>query len=181
MILLPRGPFSHYLNQRETSLLVDLIGSVSPRVVIEFGCNLGITASRILENVGSIERYIGIDVPSGYETVLECQRSEVPDRAGRYAMHDSRFYLLLQPSLTIEQYDLEMCDAVFIDGDHSEKAVLHESRLARALVRPGGMICWHDYNNTAVEVTQALNSLIGEGWKIESIPNSWLAFMRISA
>jgi hypothetical protein len=96
-------------------------------------------------------------------------------------MHDSRFYLLLQPSLTIEQYDLEMCDAVFIDGDHSEKAVLHESRLARALVRPGGMICWHDYNNPAVEVTQALNSLIGEGWKIESIPNSWLAFMRISA
>jgi hypothetical protein len=43
------------------------------------------------------------------------------------------------------------------------------------------MICWHDYNNPAVEVTQALNSLIGEGWKIESIPNSWLAFMRISA
>ena len=67
-------------------------------------------------------------------------------------------------------------DAVFIDGDHSYKAVVHESKLAREVVRPGGIIVWHDFQNPAVEVTQALTEL---DWPIMSLRGSWLAFMRI--
>jgi hypothetical protein len=68
---------------------------------------------------------------------------------------------------------------VFIDGDHSELAVLHESRIASYLVRRGGIIVWHDYDNPAVEVTQALNRLHEEGWPIASVVGSWLAFMKV--
>ena len=74
---------------------------------------------------------------------------------------------------------LEACDAVFIDGDHSELAVLHESRLARRLMRGRGIIVWHDYGNNAVEVTHALNRLHNEGWPISCVEHSWLAFMRV--
>jgi predicted O-methyltransferase YrrM len=172
-----RGPVSQYLNRNETELLVALVRSVMPRVMIEFGCNLGFTAKRVLDNVPSLECYIGIDVPAGHETTLTCQRNEVPTAAGSYAASDERFWLLMvEERLTADQ--LEPCDAVFIDGDHSEQGVSRDSDLARALVRPGGIIVWHDAGNPAVEVTATLERLADQGWPIKHIENSWLAFMR---
>jgi predicted O-methyltransferase YrrM len=57
-----RGPFSRYLSEHETAILAALVNSVSPKVMIEFGCNAGITAARMLENVPTLERYIGVDI-----------------------------------------------------------------------------------------------------------------------
>jgi predicted O-methyltransferase YrrM len=170
--------FSKYLNMQETSILVELVREVNPRVMIEIGCNLGVTAKRVLENVPTLERYIGVDVPADFETTLECQMEEVPERAGAYAADDDRFFLLECPSFILTADKLEPCDAVFIDGDHSEAAVTHESILARELVRPGGIIVWHDFNNPAVEVTKALTKLYENGWNIKAVDFSWLAFMR---
>lgn len=172
---LPAGLYSHYLGPQETGLLIQLVQSVSPKVMIEFGCNLGITARWVLDKVPSLERYVGIDVPPTHVPTLRCQIDEVPEEAGRYVV-DQRFFLLLQPSLELSADSLEPCDAVFIDGDHSYKAVVHESKLAREVVRPGGIIVWHDFQNPAVEVTQALTEL---DWPIMSLRGSWLAFMRI--
>lgn len=172
------GPFSHYLNWNETAILAALVNSGTPEVMIEFGCNQGITAKRLLENVPTLEKYIGIDVPNDHVTTLACQSSEVPMMAGCYAAIDDRFSILLSPSKHITADALEPCDAVFIDGDHSSAAVAHESKLARTLVRPGGIICWHDYGNPAVEVTQILDWLASNGWPINCVENSWLAFMR---
>lgn len=174
--------YNPYLNENETSTLVSLIQSVSPRVMIEFGCNIGRTAKMILDTVTSLETYIGIDVPFDHEPTLRCQRQEIPYTPGWFAASDPRFYLLVreQGSLALGPIDLEFCDAVFIDGDHSERAVRHDSHLARKLIRPGGIIVWHDDGNPAVEVTQALSGLRDEGWPIQSVEGTWLAFMRKS-
>ena len=67
---------------------------------------------------------------------------------------------------------------MFIDGDHSAVGVLHDSELARALIRPGGIIVWHDYTNAAVEVTQVLDHFAAEGWRISHFPGTWLAYLR---
>jgi predicted O-methyltransferase YrrM len=174
-----KGSSSYYMTAQETAILVALVNSAAPKVVIEFGCNLGVTAKRILENVPSIQTYIGIDVEPDHVPTLKCQSSEVPDRAGWVAADDLRFLLLIAPSQSLRTGNLEPCDAVFIDGDHSEAAVLHESRLARRLLRPGGIIVWHDYQNPAVEVTLALDRLHDEGWPINCVEHSWLAFMRM--
>jgi predicted O-methyltransferase YrrM len=171
------GHFSDYLNRNETSILIDLVKGVSPKVMIEFGCNLGVTAKRVLENVPTLERYVGVDVEPDHVPTLGCQLSEVPERAGAYAADDQRFFLLTSPSTELDADDLERCDAVFIDGDHSEAVVSHESMLARELVRKGGIIIWHDYGNPSVEVTKVLDRL-GGTWPITSVDGSWLAFMR---
>jgi predicted O-methyltransferase YrrM len=172
-----------YLNEVETALLVTLVRSVKPQVMVEIGCQEGRTAKIILDNVSTLRRYIGIDVPPDYEPTLACQRGEIPRSAGVYAAKDPRFFLLLRKrgSLDVGPQDLdgECIDAIFIDGDHSERAVAHDSHLARALVRPGGVICWHDYNNSAVEVTAVLERLSRQGWPIVAIEGSWLAYMRI--
>jgi predicted O-methyltransferase YrrM len=170
--------FSKYLNAHETSILIELVKSVSPKVMIEFGCNVGITAKRVLENVPTLERYIGVDVGPEHVTTLISQIDEVPNRAGAYAAEDERFFLLTKPSVQLRFDDLEPCDAVFIDGDHSYPAVTYESLLAKRLLRPGGIIVWHDYGNPAVEVTRALESLCSKDWPIRSVEGSWLAFMR---
>jgi predicted O-methyltransferase YrrM len=172
------GPFSYYLNGNETSLLVALIKSVHPKVVLEFGTNRGMTARRILDNVPTIERYIGIDVASDHVPTLKCQRTEVPSEAGSFAAGDPRFYLLLRESQQLTLDELEPADAAFIDGDHSEQGVFEDTIIAAALVRRGGIICWHDYQNAAVGVTAVLDRFCEQGWPIISIEGSWLAFCR---
>jgi predicted O-methyltransferase YrrM len=173
------GVFSKYLNAHETSILLALVKSVAPRVMIEFGCNQGITAKRLLDNLPGLQKYIGIDVLHGHRATLPCQQSETPVNAGWYAADDARFFLLLARSQMLRTGHLEACDAVFIDGDHSEHAVLHESRLARRLIRAPGLIVWHDFGNPHVEVTHALDHLQREGWPINCVEGSWLAFMEI--
>jgi predicted O-methyltransferase YrrM len=181
--LAPRPPnaktaFSKYLSWNETAILLYLLRSVNPKVMIEIGCNTGVTAAAVLKNVPSIERYIGIDVAPDFIPTLECQINEVPQQAGWYAADNDRFLLLTRPSMELKAADLEPCDAMFIDGDHSEAAVAHDSLLAKELVRPGGVIIWHDYENPAVGVTKALDRLCDAGWPIVSVSNSWIAYAR---
>ena len=182
LVAVPVGDYvgNDYLGSRETAFVVALIASVRPRVVIEFGVNRGRTARAILDALQSpLERYIGIDIPFGHPPRLKCQESEVPVNAGYYAASDVRFELCRQDSMELTPADLEPIDAAFIDGDHSEKAVAHDSALARVLLRPGGIIVWHDYMNTAVGVTPVLDRLAASGWPIKRIEGTWLAFMRL--
>lgn len=173
------GPFSYYLNWSETAILIALLNSVRPRTVIEFGVNRGMTARRVLDNVPTIERYIGIDIPSDQVPTLECQRTEVPAEAGAEAASDPRFFLMLRESKDLSIDQLEPADAAFIDGDHSEAGVMQDTAIAAALVRTGGVIVWHDYSNPAVGVTKVLDRLCDdEGWPIRHVENSWLAFCR---
>lgn len=174
----PRTLANAYLGATETALVVDLIATVWPRVMLELGVNLGKTARAILDAVPSLELYIGVDVPSGVYPRLACQRSEVPIIAGTFAASDPRFQILIAESTTLTAEDLEPVDAVFVDGDHSAVAVEHDSRLARELLRPGGIIVFHDYGNPAVEVTPVLDRLAEEGWPIRHVRNTWLAYMR---
>jgi len=176
------GPFSQYLNAQETSLLIALMRSActKPMTILEFGCNSGATANNIINNL-PVTRYIGVDVPHGHRTALECQQSEVRVHPGCRAAHHHEFWLLLRPggSVTLTPQDLEGCSAIFIDGDHSRDAVLHDSRLARALIQSPGIIIWHDAGNPSVEVDAALDILRSEGWPpIFQVENSWLAFAR---
>ena len=43
------------------------------------------------------------------------------------------------------QFQPKTVDLIFIDGDHSYKAVLEDTEVALRLIRPGGLIIWHDY------------------------------------
>ena len=58
-------------------------------------------AQRVLENVSTLEKYIGIDVEPQHVPTLVCQLDEVPRQAGCYA-DDARFRLLTSPSQELE-------------------------------------------------------------------------------
>jgi hypothetical protein len=53
-----------------------------------------------------------------------------------------------------------LCDLVFVDGSHAKSYVLSDSRKALRLVRPGGLVLWHDYRGYKLAgVFETLNDL----------------------
>ena len=56
------------------------------------------------------------------------------------------------------------CDLVFVDGSHAYSYVLSDSRKALELVKPGGLVLWHDYGGPrhSTGVYRGLNELAEE-------------------
>lgn len=178
---LSRLPLS-YVHLGELDILCDLARSVSAKTVVEFGCNNGRTAAAILRNVAGIEKYIGVDVPLGYVTPCKVQLREVPSNPGQYALADPRFSLVLRQRGTFDlsPSDFPTCDLVFIDGDHSEAAVRNDHDLARSILRPGGLIVYHDDNGLrTVDVSRVLDDLHDNGADIRHVSGTWLAYERV--
>ena len=174
------GLHHQYLNDGEMEIIAALVRSVCAESMLEFGCRDGRTARVLLHNVPSLHRYVGVDVPMSYEPVLAHQRSEMVRDPGALIVDDSRFQVIIHErgSLDVKVGDFERVDACFIDGDHSEAVVEHDSDLATMLVRVGGIIIWHDAFNGAVEVMRVLERMHGRGWPIRIIEGTWLAFMK---
>ena len=166
---------------KDLETLIALIRSVNPRHVIEFGVNVGRTAKAIMANVPGIERYTGIDVPLSYVPLLALQLYNAVLNPGEMVLDDPRFKLIVSTrgSLDLSPDDLEPCDAAFIDGDHGLEAVMHDTMLVRALMRPGGIIVWHDYHDLGtVDVKAALDGMHQAGDAIYRVDDTWLAFER---
>lgn len=173
-----------FLNPVEAEVLVSLMRSVNARRVVEIGCHDGRTAKLMLRNVPTIERYVGIDVPPGYEFGCAVQKLEVPKRPGHYALEEKAFELILRPRGSFEVHPLELgeVDVVFIDGDHSAPAVHHDTHLARRVLRPGGLIIWHDYHDLGtVDVRDMLHAFVMDGTaKPVHVESTWIAIERIA-
>lgn len=146
---------------------------------MEVGCNNGRTAAAVLRNIEGIEQYVGVDVLPGYSFACKVQAKEVPVKAGDLAFSDERFKLIVRDrgSFDLRADDLPACDVVFIDGDHSREAVMNDRGLALAIVRPGGLIIYHDDNGLdVVDVSRVLDGLAEDGAEIVHIAGTWLAY-----
>jgi predicted O-methyltransferase YrrM len=177
-----RGLHRNYLNAGEMAIIAALVRGIAARSMVEIGCRDGRTARVMLDNVATLQSYIGVDVPMDYQPGLPSQRSEMVADPGHYAAGDERFRLIIRPrgSLDLKPADICDCDAVFIDGDHSEQVVLHDSDLALAAVRAGGLVIWHDYTSRHLDdVTRVLDGLASGGLSIKHVVGTWLAFCQV--
>lgn len=171
-----------FLNPGELEVLVALVRSVNARSMLEIGVNTGRTARALLDNVVSLQHYQGIDVPPGYDFGCAVQKNEVPTNPGHYALADPRFELILRPrgSFDLSPAELRPADVVFIDGDHSAAAVERDTLLGGALLRPGGLMIWHDYHDLGtVDVRDKLHQFQDEGLVIQHVEGTWIAMRRV--
>jgi len=178
------GLTRRFMNEGELETLIALLRPLKPRSIAEFGVNEGRTARAILDNIPGIERYDGVDVLPGYVFEKKVQRGEIPGRPGHLARGDHRFTLLLCKRGTLDLQPRDFFgwpyDAVFIDGDHSRAAVEHDTRLARQLLRPGGLIIWHDYHDLGtVDVRDVLHEMQAQGAALTHVEGTWLVFMTV--
>lgn len=175
---------TNYMNPGELETLITLVRSVKPRVMIEVGCNNGRTAKAILRNVPSLERYIGIDVPPGYDFAKKVQAREVPMRPGELALDDPRFMLVLtrRGTFDLTWEDLPSANVVFIDGDHGAEAVRNDHDLALACwdrLKPGLIIHHDDHDEPTVDVRATLDALHTDDAPIVHVLGTWLAFQKV--
>lgn len=170
---------TRYFNPGELEAFLHLVEEVQPAVVVEFGVNNGRNPLAVLRNIQSVQIYVGVDVPPGYEFPMVVQKNEIPAVPGELVLDDKRFILVLRKRGTFDMkpQDFPEADVVFIDADHSREGVLNDRRLAQGILRPGGRIIYHDDNClSVVQVTQTLNELAVEGAKITHVADTWLAY-----
>lgn len=170
-----------YMSGPDLQALLALLRGASARRVLEIGVQEGSTAAFLLANMPELEGYQGVDVLPGYRFARTNQASEVPRVPGGRVAGDPRFGLVLRArgSFDLTAADLEPCDAVFIDGDHGLEAVRHDTALARSVLRPGGVIVWHDAGNPATpDVLAVLHELRSAGRDVRRVAGSWVAFER---
>ncbi len=151
---LQAGVEFHILQQLEeiVQLLIWLLdqGIVLHRVV-EIGAHRGGTAA--VWSTVTKEQVISIDLPGGigggisWEAALDRNR-KLKDRFPDVFIgilgdsHDADTLLRVQDVLT------GPADLLFIDGDHSLESVTADYEMYKGLVRPGGVIAFHDIRDT---------------------------------
>jgi predicted O-methyltransferase YrrM len=177
---IPEKHRTRFFNPGEIDALAYLLKDA--KRILEIGCQNGRTAKAILSNRPDIEIYIGVDVPPGTPAACAVQKNETPPIAGELALNDSRFYAIVSKdgSAALNFFPDGFFDAVFIDGDHSEAAVLRDHETAFSVLRRGGLIVHHDYHSLGtVGVKKALTEMYEDGEKLFHVENTWLVYCNV--
>lgn len=129
-----------YTPEKDIRVVTALADHFRVKRCLEIGCNVGATAAAMLAGNSTITQYFGVDLPKIWFR---------DEPAGHLALSDHRF-ILLQPengARDIRPGDMEPLDFIFIDGAHDYASVKADTELAHALLAPGGIIAWHDYQH----------------------------------
>jgi len=138
-----KGAYSdiYVKSEKEIPVLTALVDHFKCRRILEIGCNTGATSAAILAGNDIITEYIGVDLNKIWY---------VDEPAGHFALPDPRFRLVQSAGglYDMKPADLAPVDFVFVDADHSYKAIKYDTEFARQALNPaGGVIAWHDYQH----------------------------------
>ncbi len=137
--------------------------------VFEIGTSQGRTTLNLALNLAPGGHIHSLDLPAGYVPEAACyapaQEVEVKhlERAAFLKPYLDRLPItLLEGESTSFDFSpwFRRMDLVFVDGGHTQRVLETDSRNAFQLIKPGGLILWHDYTQPACpEVTAFLDDL----------------------
>jgi len=146
------------------------------RRIFEFGTCSGRTTYHLAKNSPLGAEIITLTLPpKGHSQYLKSEGDD--DRASQEALEESvysNFFYegtdeagkVKQLLMDSKQFDetpyLESCDLVFVDGSHAYSYVMSDTQKAMRMVKPGGLVIWHDYDLSPAmpkDVYRALNEL----------------------
>jgi len=140
-------------------LLMQLAVMLNPERIFEIGTSLGHTTALFAMNTPPSTRIFTLDLPPESAApegatdlhLIELARSKL-GQAFRGNNWQSRITQLLGDSSTFDfsPYDNSI-DIVTVDGSHSFPFVRSDSFNAFRMVRPGGIVLWHDYESMRSE------------------------------
>ncbi|MDY0145267.1 MAG: class I SAM-dependent methyltransferase [Kiritimatiellia bacterium] len=205
----PSIPASQIINDATTvhlSRIADVAGNITPTelmiiaafvkqrqsaICFEIGTFDGRTTQNIAANQPPGGQCFTLDLPqegaesaalplaSGDKTYIN-----KPASGARIAKHDhpSQITQLYGDSATFDFAPWHnKVDLMFVDGSHSYEYVLSDTEAAWKMVKPGGLILWHDYDSRWWPgVTRALNQLQSADPRfaeIRNIENTALCFL----
>jgi predicted O-methyltransferase YrrM len=148
-------------------------------LAFEFGTCTGKTAYLWARNMPPHGRVVTLTLPpdqvSAYssgagDSALDVANALEESRFTRFRYSGTeeaaRITQLFGDSKTFDESEyVSSCDLIFVDGSHAYSYVQSDSRKALRMVRPGGIVLWHDYDGArrhANGVFRALNELSRE-------------------
>lgn len=138
------------------------------RQIFEFGTATGRTTYVLARNAGPVARVSTLTLSAeqlddytgeGADSAVARQKALLESRHGTflYAGTDveSRIEQLYGDSKQFDESPYQgQCDLIFIDGSHALSYIKNDTEKALRMVRPGGVILWHDYRGKHVRPTR---------------------------
>lgn len=148
-----------YAAQDTSFVLMQVAVMLRPERIFEIGTSLGHTTALFAMNTPESTRLFTLDlppeaaIPSGVTELylIELARKRLGE-AFRDTNWAARITQLYGDSLTFDfspYYD--SMDLVTVDGSHSYRFVQSDSFNAFRMIRPGGVVVWHDYESMRIE------------------------------
>jgi predicted O-methyltransferase YrrM len=137
----------------ELCTLASLARARSARRVFEIGTFDGNTSYHLALNTPDDSQVFTIDIPPGSAPALKADAGDPLFREGKrpeYRWRGSAVADKIHPILADSaRFDVapyrQSMDMVFIDGAHSAEYIMNDTALALEMIRPGGIVVWHDY------------------------------------
>jgi len=152
-------------------VLGSIVQSLQPRLVLEFGTYLGVSACAMALNAPSTCRVFTVDLPD------EASGTDVPElnaldqshvaksrhRVGeaflRSAIRDRVTQIRADSMSFRAEEQLKDVDLVYVDGGHSLPVVTKDTENAFRVLAPDGTIVWDDYFHLYPDVVAFLDQL----------------------
>lgn len=154
------NPISTSLTSREAEKLEELAAGA---IALEIGSAYGYSAvkmGKVAKIVHAVDPHVALN---SLNTLVHNLHANPPA-----AKHVSITVGTSQE--VMPRWDDAMFNLVFIDGDHAEHAVTHDITQALRLVRPGGVIAVHDYNeDTCPAVAPVCDRLLPGGELVDTL------------
>ncbi len=137
----------------ECAALAALVHLVRAERIFEFGTYKGVSTTQLALNVGENGKVYTLDLPEDHPAYsLPIPRPEEREIAaegqkGILIPQDlrDRVTFLQSDSATFDEIPyLDSMDLVFVDGAHSYEYVKSDTEKGWRMLRPGGVIAWHD-------------------------------------
>jgi len=150
--------------------------------VFEFGTHRGISTSQLAANLPAGGHVFTLDLPRSdtktHFKVDDWAEQEVANypRKGDLIPEELRkqvTFLEQDSALFDPKPYLESMDFVFVDAAHTREYVINDSEKAWAMLKPGGIVAWHDCRAQSPEVSRYLRSC---SYKPRRISDTTLAF-----
>lgn len=127
----------------EIAALSSIAAALKPRTILEFGTYDGCTTWHLLANAAAECRITTIDLPLGTQVIGSTDEALQGTSHRPFLPNDPRVRLVEIDSRnwTPDMHDVDLC---FIDAGHSLECVRSDTEKALPLMRPGGLIAWHD-------------------------------------
>jgi len=136
------------LTTKELETICGLAKCLHPKCVFEFGTHRGFTTYNLTLNVPPDCRVITLD------------RNPIIEPPAVMAAGLQGIQIVTADSLTYDFSRLAgTVDLIFVDGGHDFDSVRSDSENALRMVRPGGVVLWHDYSPMLPDVHRYLDEL----------------------
>lgn len=162
----------------ELMMLCLLVRDRQPQRLVEIGTADGRTTLNLALHAPDDAEILTFDLPPKAPSAIsesgpDYRQLDIAEPGGLFRGHSlaSKIHPIRQDSTTFDWSPYEgTVDFVFIDGAHDYASVRKDTENALRVVRPNGVILWHDYNNPVVDdVTVWLNELC------QQLPLVWFA------